>query len=174
MKVYAYTFSKSAPTYILPTIRNQCCLISLNELENAWIIPLFSLFQKALSLHKENYPGVKILWKIYSRREEPGVIIPWRCGHIDLVIEAVQYVVKLLLTYFMSTVEPSISWQSRDSISTVTPPCSFGRLKPYRMIQHSRNRVTWLSRHERFYCFKFNSALVLYRKGSITSGIGCL
>ena len=28
--------------------------------------------EKALSLHEEKYPGVKILWKIYWRREEPG------------------------------------------------------------------------------------------------------
>ena len=57
-----------------------------------------------------------------------------------------------LRVYSLFQLNPSYSWMSRDSISTVAPHCSFGLLTRTGMTQHSRNWVTWLLRYERFYC----------------------
>ena len=45
---------------------------------------------------------------------------------------------------FENAVEPLTSRQSRASIFTVAPPCSFGLSNRSEWPQHSRNRVTWL------------------------------
>ena len=62
-----------------------------------------------------------------------------------------------------SYTKPLISWQSRNSISTVAPPCSLELL--CRMTQHSRNRVTWLSKLSQ----KIVQKLVLPKNIQVTS-----
>ena len=65
-----------------------------------------------------------------------------RCFHWNLGVD---------VNFLHGTVESLISWQSRDSISSVAPHWSFGLLNCIEGKQHSRNRVTWLSKYERLY-----------------------
>ena len=70
--------------------------------------------------------------------------------HINETAGWWQTVQTSILLLLITTVGPLMSWQSRDSISTVAPPCSFRTFECPEW--HSTVEITWLSRYERCYC----------------------